>query len=129
MSDQQTIIIDNGSGMVKSGFAGEDAPRAVFPAIVGRPKHSNAMQGVALKSEYIGDEAMQKKGILNLTYPISAGIVESWEDMEKVWNHTFYNELRITPSEAHGILLTEAPRNPKQNRERMTQIMFETFQV
>ena len=40
MSEQQTIIIDNGSGMVKAGFAGEDAPRAVFPAIVGRPKHA-----------------------------------------------------------------------------------------
>jgi actin-related protein len=58
MSEQQTIIIDNGSGMVKAGFAGEDAPRAVFPAIVGRPKHSSAMQGVQQKSEYIGDEAM-----------------------------------------------------------------------
>lgn len=46
MSEQQTIIIDNGSGMVKAGFAGEDAPRAVFPAIVGRPKHGSAMQGV-----------------------------------------------------------------------------------
>ena len=129
MSDQQTIIIDNGSGMVKSGFAGEDAPRAVFPAIVGRPKHSNAMQGVALKSEYIGDEAMQKKGILNLGYPIRAGIVESWEDMEKVWHHTFYNELRCAPEEANGVVLTEAPLNPKANREKMVTIMFETFQV
>jgi actin-related protein len=46
MSEQQTIIIDNGSGMVKAGFAGEDAPRTVFPAIVGRPKHASAMQGV-----------------------------------------------------------------------------------
>jgi len=129
MSEQQTIIIDNGSGMVKSGFAGEDAPRAVFPAIVGRPKHANAMQGVALKSEYIGDEAMQKKGILNLSYPIRAGIVESWEDMEKVWHHTFYNELRCAPEEANGVVLTEAPLNPKANREKMVTIMFETFQV
>lgn len=127
--DAQTIIIDNGSGMVKAGFAGEEAPRAVFPSIVGRPKHASAMQGTQGKSEYIGDEAQQKRGILNLNYPIAAGIVESWEDMEKVWNHTFYNELRVSPDEATGVLLTEAPRNPKANRERMITIMFEQFQV
>ena len=88
---QQIIVIDNGSGMMKAGFAGEDAPRAVFPTIVGRPKHSSAMQGVTQKPEYIGDEALQKRGILNLQYPMSDGIVESWEDMEKIWHHTFYN--------------------------------------
>jgi len=115
--------------MVKAGFAVEDAPRAVFPAMVGRPKHQSAMQGVSQKSEYIGDEAMQKRGILNIQYPIAAGIVESWEDMEKVWHHTFYNELRCAPEEAVGVLLTEAPRNPKQNREKMVSMMFETFQV
>jgi len=128
-AEAQTIIIDNGSGMVKAGFAGEDAPRCVFPAIVGRPKQAQAMHGVTAKAEYLGDEAISKKGILNLTYPISAGIVESWEDMEKVWHHTFYNELRVTPSEAKGVLLTEAPRNPKANREKMVQVMFETFEV
>jgi len=127
--ENQTIIIDNGSGMVKAGFAGEDAPRAVFPAIVGRPKNQSAIQGVQQKSEYIGDEAMQKKGILNLAYPISAGIVTSWEDMERVWHHTFYNELRVSPEECVGVLLTEAPRNPKANREKMVSIMFETFAV
>jgi actin len=72
---------------------------------------------------------MVKRGILNFFYPIAAGIVESWEDMEKVWHHTFYNELRVDPAEAVGVLLTEAPRNPKQNREKMTSIMFETFSV
>jgi len=72
---------------------------------------------------------MAKKGILDITYPIAHGIVESWEDMEKVWHHTFYNELRVAPNECKGILLTEAPRNPKANREKMVQIMFETFEV
>lgn len=129
MSDEvQTIIVDNGSGMVKAGFAGEDGPRAVFPAIVGRPKNASAMAGVEQKSEYIGDEAMQKRGILNLKYPIAAGIVESWDDMQLVWNHTFSNELRVNPGECKGVLLTEAPLNPEKNRETMVQIMFEHFQ-
>jgi len=129
MSEVQTVVIDNGSGMVKAGFAGEETPRCVFPAIVGRPKHASAMQGVTQKDCYIGEEANQKRGILELNYPIAAGIVESWDDMEKVWNHTFYNELRVNPSECGGVLLTEAPRNPKQNREKMVQIMFDTFEV
>merc|ERR1712147_321025 len=128
--DAMVVVLDNGSGMVKAGFAGEEAPQCVFPAAVGRPRAGmNAMQGVQQKSEYIGDEAMAKKGILEINYPISHGIVESWEDMEKVWHHTFYNELRVAPNECKGVLLTEAPRNPKANREKMVQIMFETFEV
>jgi actin len=87
------VVIDNGSGQCKAGFAGDDAPKSVFPSIVGRPRHHNVMVGVNDKENYVGDEAQTKRGMLTLRYPIEHGIINNWDDMEKIWSHTFHHEV------------------------------------
>jgi len=124
----QPLVVDMGSGLLKAGNAGDDAPRAVFPAIVGRPRHQGIMVGMGQKETYVGDEAQAKRGVLTLQHPVKCGIVTNWDAMEKILHHTFYNELRVAPEE-RAVLTTEAPLNPKANREKLVEILFEHFNV
>ena len=125
--EPQALIIDNGSYMTKAGFGGDEAPRTVFPTIVGRKQfYVKSMPNE--KDAYVGDEASAKSGVLKINNPIEHGIITNWEDIEKLWHHTFYNELRVDPAE-HAVILTEVANNPKINREKTTQIMFETFNI
>ena len=91
--DVAALVVDNGSGMCRAGFAGDDAPRAVFPSVVGRPPHQRVMGGIGQQDPFVGDDAQNKRGILTLTYPIEHGIVTHWDDMERVTYFTLFKVL------------------------------------
>lgn len=123
----QPVVIDNGSGVLKAGFAGVDHPKVLFPTYVGRPKHTRVMAGAIEGDYFVGRKAEEWRGLLKIRYPIEHGIIKDWNDMENIWHHT-YSELKCQ-AEQHPVLLTEAPLNPKKNREKAAEIFFETFNV
>lgn len=122
----KAMIIDSGTSTTKCGWSGDDAPKSAFASIVGRPAEPGLAAGMKDEDVFLGDEAQNRLGLLQRSSPIRRGLVTNWDDMERIWHHTFYNELATDPS-GYPILLTEVPLNPKTNRERMAQIMFETF--
>jgi len=127
MSESNAVVIDNGTGMIKAGIAGEDAPKACFPSCVGVPRHGQII-GSDGKDLYVGKDAIEKRGVLTLHYPVEHGVISNWDYMTKIWNYTYFKELRVDPTE-QPVHLTEAPKNPKTNREQMMQIFFEEFSV
>jgi len=96
----QCVVLDNGSGTIKAGFAGEEVPRAVLPA-----------RGLA----GMGD-----------AQPMVRGVVQDWDAMEAYWDHVFTNQLNID-TEQCNLLVTSPLFDTKDNRERLMQTLFETF--
>ncbi|KAM7394944.1 hypothetical protein PAMA_006604 [Pampus argenteus] len=128
MTDFETpIVLDTGSGLMKAGFADKDLPNIIFPTIIGQPKYEEIMNGNLERETYIGHEAQHMRGVLALKHPIKNGIIRNWDEMERIWHHTF-QQLCVEP-EDHPVLLTEAAMNPLENRQRMVEIMFECFSV
>ena len=121
------VVIDNGTGFMKGGFSGENAPRAVFPTLIGTPKENKLLTDKNIP-RIIGQEALEKIGMANVRAPIEKGMIKDWEDMEIIWHHMLYNELRIAPDD-HNVILTDIPLNTAENRGKMVQMMFEKFNV
>ena len=133
MSEEfNTAVIDNGTGTIKAGLAGHEKPEAKFPTIIGRPKYKGNVPGNKDEEEdeeevYVGNSGAGS-AVLTFSSPIHRGQIENWDDMVKVWQHTFENELRLESDET-PVLITEPPLNPRIAREKTAQIFFETLNV
>lgn len=125
---REAIVLDIGSSLCKVGFAGKQEPCSVFPTVVGRPKRRLTMPlGSVGRQEcfVVGDDARHALDRVNYQFPMCRGVVENWADMEKIWQHIFFTKLLINPEE-HPVLLTEPPMNPKKNREKIVEFVFES---
>eukprot|EP01064_Diplonema_japonicum_P015319 TRINITY_DN23039_c1_g1_i1.p1 TRINITY_DN23039_c1_g1~~TRINITY_DN23039_c1_g1_i1.p1 ORF type:complete len:432 (+),score=92.79 TRINITY_DN23039_c1_g1_i1:25-1296(+) len=130
--ERPAVVMDNGTGYTKIGYAGCAKPNFIFPTTVAEPPPKTNRDTLDDLDFYIGKEAVD---IVNYTggkyhqyNPVKHGIVENWDQMEKLWQHSIYKYLRCEP-EDHAFLLTESPFNPPENREYTAEIMFETFGV
>nr|XP_020663691.1 actin-related protein T2-like [Pogona vitticeps] len=120
------VIIDNGSGLCKAGISGEVGPRHVMTPILGYPRSKVSKSRQA--EYYIGNEAQEKQEWLSLRHPIEGGLITSWDEMEKIWKHIYDKGLGVKAFE-RPVLMTECPLNPKEDRAKITQLMFEHFKV
>merc|ERR1712032_741903 len=100
-------------GFMKAGLAGEETPKCNFPSYVGRQKYSVGGSGADV---LIGKQAEEERGLLALKYPMEHGVVKHWDDMERIWRY-IYRDTKWHYEE-HAVLLSEAPLNPRTNRER-----------
>lgn len=96
---------------------------------IGRPKHVRVMAGALEGDLFVGPKAEEHRGLLSIRYPMEHGIVTDWNDMERIWTYIYSKDQLSTFSEEHPVLLTEAPLNPRKNREKAAEIFFETFNV
>lgn len=120
---RKPIIIDNGTGYIKAGFEGEEEPKLVIPNQIGRLKLNEEKP----YDFYCGDDIKEKRDELRLTSPIERGEIKNWDDMEKILGYTL---CKLTDcQEEHNVLVTEPTMNPKNQKEKITQIMFETFNI
>ena len=130
MADLKKIIVcDNGTGFVKCGYAGTNFPSHIFPSLIGRPiiRSTTKVNNIEVKELMVGEDASTLRQLLEISYPMKNGIVRSWDDMKHIWDHTFFDQMKINPKECK-VLLTEPPMNPTKNREKMVEVMFETYQ-
>ncbi|CAG8956714.1 hypothetical protein HYFRA_00012258 [Hymenoscyphus fraxineus] len=115
------VVFDNGSGTIKAGFCGNQTPKVISPSIIGHSKDQK-------KETYIGSEAQSRRGLLSIQYPIEQGNITNYDDLEKLWQHIFVNELQVDSKE-HRIFASTASFTQKSQHERVTETLFEKFKI
>lgn len=122
------IVIDNGTGFIKAGMASDPAPRKKFPTMLGFSRFQGLDVAMDQPDFMVGDKAYENKGILNIVNPIEKGIIKNFDNMERIWHHTFYDQLSVDPQE-HPAMITDSPLNTFENKEKCTQLFFENLNV
>ena len=127
------IIIDIGSGIIKAGISGQEAPKTIFPNYIGEPKYSKVLRSFSkdnqeMKEQYIGKDCSKYLGILKLRYPVKNGIFENEQDILTVFKYIYQNlEINNEEIREHPILITESLLNPYSNREKIASALFENL--
>ncbi|KAI9846539.1 MAG: Arp2/3 complex subunit, actin nucleation center [Sclerophora amabilis] len=130
------IVLDGGTGFLKVGYAAQNFPEHQYPSIVGRPilrteeragdiVVKDIIQFPASTVQTVADDRIMKADSKDLTQ-MENGIIKKWDDMQQLWDYTFYEKMKIDPT-GRKILLTEPPMNPLKNREQMCEVMFEQY--
>ncbi|KAL2461647.1 Actin-related protein 4 [Abeliophyllum distichum] len=134
------VVIDLGSHTCKAGYAGEDAPKAVFPSVVGsidqmevddpdNPDKNPDTKSKGKRKFYVGSQDLGfRRDDMEVLSPIKDGIVVDWDMAESIWDYALRKCLLIDPKE-HPMLLAEPCSNTQQQREKAAEIMFEKYQV
>ena len=108
--ENRNIVCDNGSGTIRIGLAGEEVPKCTFYSTAAGSKPTAELISKLKES------------------PIEKGVIKDWDIMERIWSEGFRSYIQVTDGDS-PVLMTEPILNPKKNREKMTEIMFETFNV
>nr|XP_039266296.1 actin-like [Styela clava] len=119
----KAAVVDAGTGFCKAGLTGDDIPSVVIPTLVGRLR-DNATS----VETFIGKDAKLRGNSLEYSNPINRGIVENWDDMERVYDHILHMDLNLEPNE-YGVVIPESPLSDRKRREKLTEMMFEKFDV
>lgn len=128
MASTPIVVIDNGSYRLRAGYPDEPQPRVNCPSLVGLPRNKGVALATGAEEYAVGQAAVEKRGLLHTERPLSGGTVTNWEQLEKLWSHVIYKQLRLTP-ENHCFVLTQNARASNEEKERTLEIMMETFNV
>lgn len=141
----QPIVLDNGSGTIRCGFSTDEAPRVCYSNILGRPKYQKIdylPSDINIDDTFVGNEAQVRRGLLKLTYPIEHGMIHDWNSLELIWQQVLLHDLMNSGRNSdintnnidislkeHTILITEHPFSLRRQREKICEILFETFGI